>query len=300
MPFDTLVSGVGQEIIAAVDAASPSDCLAVWFLGQAGFVVKFPSGTVCYLDPWLSDLAGSARAYPIPLDPHRITHCDLLFTSHDHGDHIDRDADPIIMRQSPQATWVAPLAAHALVRQLGGSPERTTLLRGDESVTLRGVRVTAIPSTHYGFFSEERFISAEEAYYATIPARLPAERRDGERFLGFVLECDGFVIYHAGDNVGYHGFLERLARWPRFDLMLLPINGRDWFREQQGVVGNFTFREAAQVAHAANANLLIPYHYDGFVANNEYPDSLVRYVQSDGPRVPMRVLQVGERALIGR
>lgn len=300
MPFDTLVKGVGAEMIAAVDGAQPEGALAVWFIGQAGFILKFPSGTVCYLDPWLSDLSGGPRAYPIPLDPHLIAHCDILLTSHDHGDHIDQDADPIIMRRSPQATWVAPLAAESLVRRLGGTAERTVLLHGDDAATVKGVRITSLPSAHYGFFSEERYSADEEAYYAAIPATLPAERRGAERFLGFVLECDGFAVYHAGDNNGYRGFLERLARWPRFDLMLLPINGRDWFRDRQGVIGNFTAREAAQVAHHAHAALLVPYHYDGFTGNSEYPDVLVRYTQTDGPRVPVHVMRVGERLLVAR
>ncbi|MDQ6602949.1 MAG: MBL fold metallo-hydrolase [Chloroflexota bacterium] len=301
MPFDSLVPGVGGEIIADVDGFTPpSGIVAVWFLGQAGFIIKFSSGTVCYLDPWLSDLSGGPRAYPIPLDPTLVTNCDILLTSHDHGDHIDVDADPIIMRQSPQAMWIAPRGAEPFVRRLGGAEERTHLLNGDDAVTVRDVRITAIPSTHYGFFDEERYTPTEEAWYATIPAQLPPERRGQERFIGFVLECDGVTIYHAGDNNGYHGFLERLARWTRFDLMMLPINGRDWFREQHRVIGNFTYREAAQVAQRANARLLVPYHYDGFTGNNEYPDALVRYVQNDGPPVPVRVLQVGERALVER
>src|SRR3954453_7300139 len=129
MPFDTLVPNVGTEIVAAVDGARlPEGMLAVWFIGQAGFILKFPSGTICYIDPWLSDLGGSDRAYPIPLDPNLVTHCDILLTSHDHGDHIDVDADPIIMARSPQAFWVAPLAAETLVRRFGGTPERTVLL----------------------------------------------------------------------------------------------------------------------------------------------------------------------------
>ena len=299
MPLTTLVSGAGREIVQDVDNfAPPAGSVAVWFIGQAGFILKFSSGTICYIDPWLSDLGGATRAYPIPLDPHLVAHCDILLTSHDHGDHIDVDADPIIMARSPQAIWLAPRGAEPLVRRLGGADDRTILLHGDEPVTVRDVRITAIPSTHYGFFSEERYTPEEEAYYASIPAQLPAEKRDAERFIGFVLECDGLAIYHAGDNNGYHGFLERLARWPAFDLMLLPINGRDWFREQHRVIGNFTYREAAQVAAAAHANLLVPYHYDGFVSNNEYPDALLRYVTSDGPRVPVRILNVGERLVV--
>jgi L-ascorbate metabolism protein UlaG (beta-lactamase superfamily) len=299
MPLMTLTPGVGQEIIDDVDRYKPAaGSCAVWFIGQAGFILKFASGVVCYIDPWLSDLGGATRAYPIPLDPHLVAHCDILLTSHDHGDHIDVDADPIIMERSPQATWLAPRGAESFVRRLGGTQDRTAFLRGDESTTVRDVRITAIPSTHYGFFSETRYTPDEETYYATIPAQIPAEMRDAERFIGFVLECDGMTIYHAGDNNGYRGFLERLAQWHQFDLMLLPINGRDWFREQHSVIGNFTYREAAQVAHAAHASLLVPYHYDGFLSNNEYPDALLRYVTSDGPRVPVRVLDVGERLII--
>lgn len=301
MPFDSLMPGVGQEITADVDTFTPpAGIVALWFIGQAGFIIKFSSGTVCYLDPWLSDLSGAQRAYPIPLDPNLVTNCDILLTSHDHADHIDADADPIILRQSPQATWIAPQGAQPLVRRLGGTKERTIFLDGDGTATVQDVRIAAIPSTHYGFFTEERYTADEEAYYASIPAQLPPERQGAERFLGFVLECDGITIYHAGDNNGYRGFLERLARWPHFDVMLLPINGRDWFREQHGAIGNFTYREAAHVADRAHAHLLIPYHYDGFVSNNEYPDALIRYVQNDGPRVPVRVLSVGERALVER
>ena len=70
MPLTTLVSNAGREIVDDVDGcAPPAGSVAVWFIGQAGFILKFPSGTVCYLDPWLSDLAGATRAYPIPIDP---------------------------------------------------------------------------------------------------------------------------------------------------------------------------------------------------------------------------------------
>src|SRR3954464_14908603 len=149
MPFTTLVPGAGAAIIEQVDGCTPpAGTAALWFIGQAGFILKFASGTVCYIDPWLSDLGGSHRAYPIPLDAELVAHCDVLLTSHDHGDHIDVDADPIIMRRSPRAMWVAPRGAAGFVRRLGGTAERSILLGGDESATVRDLRVTAIPSTH--------------------------------------------------------------------------------------------------------------------------------------------------------
>jgi len=36
----------------------------------------------------------------------------------------------------------------------------------------------------------------------------------------------------------------------RPDLALLPINGRDWFRERLGIIGNTDAREAADLGHA--------------------------------------------------
>src|SRR3954452_8579061 len=138
MPFNTLVPNVGSEIIAEVDGTRPpAGMLAVWFSGQAGFILKFPSGTVCYIDPWLSDLGGSHRAYPIPLDPGLVARCGVLLTSHDHGDHIHGDARPLIMRRSPRPMWVAPRGPPGFVRRLGGTAERTILLGGDESATVR-------------------------------------------------------------------------------------------------------------------------------------------------------------------
>ncbi len=50
-------------------------------------------------------------------------------------------------------------------------------------------------------------------------------------------------VYHAGDTIAYDDMVERL-RALRVDVALLPINGRDHFREAQDVVGNLTPREA--------------------------------------------------------
>jgi L-ascorbate 6-phosphate lactonase len=39
---------------------APAGSLAVWWLGQAGFLLKSPGGVLAALDPYLSDSCGSA------------------------------------------------------------------------------------------------------------------------------------------------------------------------------------------------------------------------------------------------
>ena len=68
------------------------------------------------------------------------------------------------------------------------------------------------------------------------------------RYLGYVVELGGVRVYHAGDCIPYAGQAERL-RALRPHLALLPINGRDFFREpEHNIVGNMDFREAARLA----------------------------------------------------
>ena len=65
-------------------------------------------------------------------------------------------------------------------------------------------------------------------------------------YLGFVIEAEGRRLYHSGDTLAYPGLVERLGSEP-FDVLFLPINGRDPAR---GVPGNMTAAEAVDLAAA--------------------------------------------------
>jgi L-ascorbate metabolism protein UlaG (beta-lactamase superfamily) len=96
----------------------------------------------------------------------------------------------------------------------------------------------------------------------------------GWRFVGFVVDVGGVRVYHAGDSEIYPGMVERLAPL-QIDVALLPINGRDWFRERHGIIGNMDEREAAYLANAIGARVVIPMHYDMFAGNPGSPGRLV-------------------------
>jgi L-ascorbate 6-phosphate lactonase len=70
---------------------------------------------------------------------------------------------------------------------------------------------------------------------------------------------------------------------------MLPINGRDPEREARGIVGNLTAREAAWLATAIGAAVVIPMHHDLFARNRGYPGHLVESVERDHPGVSVLV-----------
>ena len=81
-----------------------------------------------------------------------------------------------------------------------------------------------------------------------------SSRTDWSGCLGYVVEIAGVRVYRAGDCIPYRRARPRVrALGPH--LALLPINGRDFFREtERNLVGNMDAREAARLAHDIGAH----------------------------------------------
>jgi L-ascorbate 6-phosphate lactonase len=75
------------------------ECLGIYWLAQAGFAFKTSAGKIVYIDPYLSDLvervAGFKRMMPCPITAEEVV-ADLVVCTHEHPDHLDTDALPII------------------------------------------------------------------------------------------------------------------------------------------------------------------------------------------------------------
>src|SRR5688572_22873627 len=78
----------------------PDGAIALWWLGQASFVLK-AAGTVVYVDPYLQ--LSKSRLTPSPFAPEAVTNADLVLLTHDHLDHVDPIAVPAIAKASPKA-----------------------------------------------------------------------------------------------------------------------------------------------------------------------------------------------------
>lgn len=80
----------------------------------------------------------------------------------------------------------------------------------------------------------------------------------------------------------------------RPDITMLPINGRDHYRERTGVVGNLWPGEAVELAVEIGGKLLLAYHNDLFAGNRVAPGLLFDELDRRAPFMPCHTLQPGE------
>ena len=271
----------GERILEQMRVVTiPAGSVALWFLGQASVAIKAPHGMV-YVDPYLSDYVERVtrrqgtpvlRRYPSLLDPAAVSNASLVLITHDHEDHLDLETLPQVAAASPQARFVLPGRSARMLAEVGVSSRRMLVPPPWEAVSpIAGISVTALPAAH---------------------ETLEEEPGLGHRFLSYVIEFEGVRIFHSGDTVVYPALAEWLQAH-RVDVGLVAINGRDYFRAQKGIVGNMTYREAADLAALAGFEVTIPLHYDLFDTNGEDPGLFVDYLFGRYPERSVLILGRG-------
>jgi L-ascorbate 6-phosphate lactonase len=240
--------------------------VALWWLGQAGFALR-GDGVTLLLDPFLSP-------HPHRIDPpafaaDQAVGIDAVLISHEHIDHLDGPSIPGLAAASPESAFIVPTPIAPQLRERGVASDRIVGARPGEAINLGRLTVHPVPASHG--------VHVSDAY------NFGRELSDGlTRYLGYVVELAGVRTYHAGDTIPYDGMVETV-RGLKVDLALLPINGRDRFREAQDLVGNMDHREAARLAAEAGVDLLIPMHYEMFPSNLGFPAHLVDICQREHP-----------------
>lgn len=271
----------GRALVAQIDElAVPTGMLAIWALGQSGFILK-GGQTVAYLDPYLTNSVGEnghgprgafVRQFPPPLEPEDATNAQVVFCTHEHLDHTDPHTLRPLSRTSPRAVIVCSSWSRDMLLEAGVPSGRILVPRLDEARSLGGLTFTALPSSHYGLDSD--------------PVR-------GHRWLGYVVDLNGVTLYHSGDTILHDGLVERLKR-RSVDVACLPVNGRDFWRERRGIIGNLDARESAELAATIGADVLIPMHNDMFALNHASPAVLADFLDRHYPRQKHHWLQPGE------
>ncbi|WP_138493084.1 MBL fold metallo-hydrolase [Paenibacillus pinistramenti] len=262
----------GEALIQEVTGTEvPYGCLAVWFLGQESVIVK-GGGVTVYIDPFVSEF--EERTYPAPIAPEHINNADLCLITHEHIDHLDPATLSVLVRNNPSVQMVAPAWCRQQLLDIG--VKDTALQNADTGIwtsPCEGVRLRAVPAAH---------------------EQLEQDGQGFHRYVGYVLELNGVTLYHAGDTIIYDGLLEKV-REHNADLAMLPINGRDYFRTSREIVGNMDYREAAEFAHEAGFETVIPLHYDLFAGNAENPGYFADYMYRHFPEQKFHIMARSER-----
>jgi L-ascorbate metabolism protein UlaG (beta-lactamase superfamily) len=263
-------------------AREQPDALHLWWLGQSGFLLLW-RGVTALLDPYLSD--SLTRKYAATDKPHvrmtaqviapeRLAFADVVTASHAHTDHCDPETLQPLARANPALRLVGPTAILPLLKE----------------------RVASDTARYIGLDDGEEF-DVGDITISAVPAAHETVERDADGrclFLGYVVKIGPWTIYHSGDTVLYDGMAERLRPWAP-DIALLPINGR---APERRVAGNLDGPEAARLAHAIGARLVIPCHYDMFTFNTASPDAFVAEARRLGQ--PYAVLRNGERIILNQ
>lgn len=254
-----------EDVRAAHDRPEP---FHIWWLGQSGFLIQW-EGRHLLFDPYLSDsltkkYAGTdkphVRMTKRVVAPDRLDFIDVITSTHNHTDHLDRETLVPLLQANEGAQLVIPEANRTFVAgRLGCDPGFPVGLVDGASATIADFQVTAVPAAH------EELETDEEGRHT---------------HLGYVVSFGPWTVYHSGDTVRYDGMAERLNTHG-IDLGILPVNGRD---PSRGVAGNLTGPEAARLARDAGMRAAIPCHYEMFEFNTASPEPFFEHARRIGQR----------------
>ncbi len=261
-----------DDLLLDIGAADVRDGhVRLWWLGQSGFLVQF-DGSHLLLDPYLSDsltakYAGTAtphvRMTERVIDPARLDFIDVVTSTHNHTDHLDAETVRPLRAANPDLVLVIAEANRAGVAQrLQIAPDEPVGLAVGDTTRVGPFTIEAVPAAH------------EEL---------------APTYVGYVVRCGRWTLYHSGDTVRFEG-MDDLLRRHAVDVALLPINGR---APERRVAGNLDAAEAAQLGRDIGARVVIPCHFEMFAFNTADPATFVEACNRVGQRGD--VLRCGEQ-----
>ena len=211
------------------------ELIIVW-LGQAGFIIKESTGRIVVIDPYLSDCCekvfGFKRLSPKIVRPGELK-CDILFSSHEHLDHLDIDAIPLLFSDKDTVMIGAESSVKSCL-EMGIGKDKLNALKTGEVIDSGWIKFSGVYADH-GELSPEA--------------------------IGVLIELEGISIYYAGDTSFCPEKIKDTLKCEP-DILIAPINGE---------YGNLDHKEAVLLAEAVNAKTVIPCHFWMFAEHGGNP-----------------------------
>lgn len=241
----------------------PAGSLALWWLGQMGYIFKSPGGTTLGIDLYLSNSCAPLepgldlrRRVPVLIEPEELE-VDVFACTHNHQDHTDPETLRRL-RSKHSARFVGPPPSCAVFRTEGVPEDRIHMIWPDGEFRLADL-------TLRGVFA------------------LPTDATDLNH-LGYLIRFgDGPTAYLTGDTAD-HELLAAAVR-VRPQVMIACINGG---------FGNLSHWQAAGLAARLAPEVAVPCHYDLFPDNAADPRQFRAALAVRAPQVRYRELEYGK------
>ncbi|GHV57702.1 hypothetical protein FACS189460_4700 [Deltaproteobacteria bacterium] len=252
-----------MDLAALIRTATPKkNEVALFSLGQAGFLLKGGGGTIFVIDPCLTDcgerLRGFKRLAPKLISPFELEP-DIYLTTHLHFDHFDYDAIPII-GACRKTLFCGPGSCMNEFAKIGFAKDKTARLEAGMTLEHHGVRVTATYADHSDM--------APDA-------------------VGAFVEMDGHRFYFTGDTAYHQDYFHQVAMLQP-DVAVISINGE---------YGNMNAEESARAAKDIGAGTVIPCHFWMFAEHQGNPLEFRRKLKNYAPGCRLLMLSQGEQAV---
>jgi len=253
-----------MDLACRICSIHPKDGeIALFWLGQAGFVIKDGEGRLIAVDPYLTDCVerafGFKRMIPKIIAPYELEP-DILIATHDHLDHLDADAVPILMANG-KTRLIGSVTAVNKCLDMGLDKNRLIAMKPGDQGNFCGIAVEALPADH-----------GELAPDA----------------LGILLTLEGTRIYFTGDTA-YGPEIVKAGEQSKPDVIILPINGE---------YGNLNSEEAALLARDVGAKTAVPCHFWTFMEHRGDPQEFAAAMKRHAPGCGVKFLCQGEMAVI--
>lgn len=226
-------------------------------LGQVGFLLETQELNI-YIDPYLSNSVAEVedesikRLIDIPIKPSSINNADFVLITHEHRDHCDDKTLIPIYNNSKDCIFIGPEPVVKRLKSFGFDNSRVIEITTKLEIK-SNILIEAVPSAH------PEVNIGENGY--------PNE-------VGYMLNISGKKLYHAGDTSLRKEVLEKALEFSGIDVAMLPVNEINFMRNEKGIIGNMTIREAFYFANQLKVRTLIPTHWDMFEDNQVFKEEI--------------------------
>ena len=251
------------------------DGLSIWFIGCNGFVLRSPEATI-FIDPYFGGSVPPRllRMAPVPFHPNDVSHCDAIFVTHEHLDHMHPPSYMPIVKNTGAHVY-APEAAWDEVSE---SHDSTELNGGDHVIN---------PGDSY------------EIGDLSVHVR-PGSDPDAIEEVTFVVQHESGTFFHGGDSRVCESFDEVGSEFD-IDLGVLAMGseGRQYYPDRDELVDRrkvyMDYDEVVEVANSLKLERVAPSHYRMWKGVGANPSVLKHHSSSfEYPRI-IEEIEVGDR-----